>query len=202
MSIRFILLLLFCYNVNSYAALTYLVTEENSVLHEKAYKMAMEDALTGLGSRHRMQIEGRLLFNTANRSQSNISFAMIDIDFFKKVNDEFGHPAGDYVLHEVAQTMTNVMRNCDVVARYGGEEFAIILPETAASSAKVLAQRVRRSIEQLNIQHEEHSIPVTISCGICSCDFSTSTMTRSEFINYSDQALYKAKESGRNRVEI
>jgi len=170
----------------------------NDSLRELAYL----DALTGLFNHRYFQEVMESEIERAKRYKLPLSLLLVDIDFFKKVNDKFGHPAGDYVLHEVAQTMTKVMRKCDVVARYGGEEFAIILPETAASSAKVLAQRMRRSIEQLNIQHEEHSISVTISCGICSCDFSTSIMTRSEFINYSDQALYKAKESGRNRVEI
>jgi len=170
----------------------------NDNLRELAYR----DALTGLFNHRYFQEIMESELERAGRYKHPLSLILIDIDFFKKVNDKFGHPAGDYVLHEVAQTMTELVRNCDIVARYGGEEFTIILPETSASSAKVLAQRVRRGIEQLNIHYEDHSIPVTISCGVSSCDFNTSKMTRSAFIKHSDQALYKAKENGRNRVEI
>ncbi len=175
---------------------------ELKIANERLRELAYRDALTGLFN-HRYFKEIMLAeVERAARYQNPLSLLLIDIDLFKKVNDTFGHPAGDYVLHEVASTFTKLVRNCDIVARYGGEEFAIILPETVGSSAKVLAQRVRRGIEQLEIHYETNTIPVTISCGIASCDFKTTAMTLAEFVEYSDRALYKAKKNGRNRVEF
>ncbi len=127
---------------------------------------------------------------------------MLDIDFFKKVNDTFGHPTGDYVLKKVAEMLTQLVRRQDIVARYGGEEFAIILPEIGYSGAKVLAQRVRRGIEQMNIIYEEHSISVTISCGLASSDSDVLSETRAKLITGSDRALCQAKKNGRNRIEM
>lgn len=168
----------------------------NDSLQELAYR----DGLTGLYNHRYFQeiLESEL--KRAERFKHPFSLILLDIDFFKKVNDNFGHPAGDYVLHEVAKTLIKLVRSCDIVARYGGEEFAIILPETKGSAAKVLAQRVRRGIEQLEVYYEDHSIHVTISCGVSSCDFDTKNLTRSALIKHSDEALYKAKENGRNRV--
>ena len=172
--------------------------QANDSLRELAYR----DSLTGLFNvRYFREIMAAELERAA-RYKHPLSLVFIDIDFFKKVNDTFGHQAGDYVLHEVADTFLKLLRNCDIVARYGGEEFAIILPETVGSSAKVLAQRVRRGIEQLEIHYEADCIPITISCGIASCDFKKTNMTLEDFIKQSDQALYRAKENGRNRVEM
>lgn len=170
----------------------------NDSLRELAYR----DALTGLYNHRYFQEIMASELERAERDKHPVSLMLIDIDYFKNINDKFGHPAGDHVLREIAETMVELVRNGDIVARYGGEEFAIILPETAVSSAKVLAQRVRRGIEQSKIQYEKHSIPVTISCGISSCDFNNSIMSRSAFMKHSDQALYRAKENGRNRVEM
>lgn len=172
--------------------------QANDQLRTLAYK----DALTGLFNKRYFQDILATEISRANRYIHPLALMMIDIDFFKKVNDTYGHPAGDFVLHEVAQTMQNLVRNCDIVARYGGEEFAIILPETPGTSAKVLANRIRRGVEHLENNFEHKSIPVTISCGIASCDFKGKKMSPSEFVKYSDQALYRAKNNGRNRVEI
>lgn len=175
---------------------------ELKLANERLRDLAYRDSLTGLFN-HRYFTE--ILTSEverASRYKNPLSLVFIDIDFFKKVNDTFGHPAGDHVLREVAGTFIKLLRNCDIVARYGGEEFAIILPETKGSSAKVLAQRVRRGIEQLDIRFEKNRIPITISCGIASCDYITESLDHEGFVKLSDQALYKAKENGRNRVEI
>jgi diguanylate cyclase (GGDEF)-like protein len=170
----------------------------NDSLRELAYR----DSLTGLFNIRYFNEIMVAEIERAYRYKHPLSLVLLDIDFFKKVNDTYGHPAGDFVLREVATTFTNLLRNCDIVARYGGEEFAIILPETKGSSAKILAQRVRRGIEQLEIHYESNAIPITISCGIASCDFTDTNMTISDFMKFSDQALYRAKENGRNRVEM
>lgn len=175
---------------------------ELKLANDSLRTLAYRDALTGLFN-HRYFKEILISeLERAVRYQHSLALMLLDIDFFKKVNDSFGHPAGDYVLHEVAATFMKLVRNCDIVARYGGEEFAIVLPETTGPSARILAQRVRRGIEQLEIYYETDCIPVTISCGIVSCDFKTASMTLEDFIQHSDQALYRAKENGRNRVEV
>ncbi len=170
---------------------------ENSVLHEKAYKMAMEDALTGLGSRHRMQIEGRLLFNTAIRSHSNISFAMIDIDFFKKVNDEYSHGVGDIVLKNISKTCLEEIRDTDLLARYGGEEFILIMPNTLMDEAGIVLERIRNKVEL--ITHSNIPYQITISIGICS-GIPKRDDTMGSFISIADEQLYLSKDNGRNRI--
>lgn len=127
---------------------------------------------------------------------------LLDIDFFKKVNDGYGHPAGDHVLKMIADCLVKLVRRCDIVARYGGEEFGVILPETGVTSAKVLGQRIRRGIEQLKIVYNEQQISVTTSCGVASSEKDMAESTRQSLINKADEALYTAKKEGRNRVVV
>ena len=131
-----------------------------------------------------------------------LSLMILDIDHFKKVNDTYGHPVGDLVLRETSKTLVKLVRRSDIVARYGGEEFAIILPETGLASARVLAQRLRRGVEQQTIQYDDKLISVTISIGLVSSDMNDAEIMRESFIFKSDHALYKAKSNGRNRVEV
>lgn len=129
---------------------------------------------------------------------------MLDIDFFKKYNDTYGHLQGDICLKEVATTLAkSVHCSSDVVARYGGEEFAIILPDINERDAYKIAEKIRRNIEQLQIAHRNSDISnfVTISIGVASLKPDLETEAE-ELINVADQMLYKAKASGRNRVEV
>ncbi len=175
---------------------------ELKLANENLRQLAFRDGLTGLFNHRYFQeiLESEL--ERSERYKHPISLLLIDIDLFKKVNDNFGHPAGDFVLKEVADMLTKLVRRIDIVARYGGEEFSVILPETALTGGKILGQRIRRGIEQLEIQYEAQSIPVTISCGLASNDFANTVVTRSELIKRSDQALYLAKENGRNKLEF
>ncbi len=176
---------------------------ELKLANDSLRELAFRDGLTGLYNHRYFQevLESELV--RARRYDHPLSLLLIDIDYFKKVNDRYGHPAGDQVLQEVSNTMVKLVRRCDMVARYGGEEFAIILPETGLTSAKVLAQRVRRGIEQMEINYNDHTLSITISCGIASCEKNQEQWAgRNELIEKSDQALYKAKKNGRNRVEI
>ncbi len=120
----------------------------------------------------------------------------------QEANDTHGHPTGDYVLQELSRIMVKLVRNCDIVARYGGEEFAIILPDTAKVGAKVLAQRVRRGIEQHKFERNGQLMSVTISTGLASSENEGAEITRTALIADSDQALYRAKRNGKNRVEL
>jgi len=160
--------------------------------------MAMSaTGLTLLGSRHRFQLEGRLLMEGAVRAKTPLSLAILDIDHFKKVNDSFGHDTGDIILKRIAQTGVKAMREMDILCRYGGEEFVMILPNTGKEEAFVAVDRIRKKIEVQN--HSEIGRTVTISGGIY-----TAVPRRNEklnaFIAKADEALYCAKSNGRNMV--
>lgn len=176
---------------------------ELKMANDSLRELAFRDGLTGLYNHRYFQEVLESELERAKRYDHPLSLLLIDIDFFKKVNDQFGHPAGDQVLQEVGNTLVKLVRRCDMVARYGGEEFAIILPETGLTSAKVLAQRVRRGIEQMRVCCGKQTLAITISCGVSSSeDDQDNSLTRNMLVEQSDQALYRAKENGRNRVEI
>jgi diguanylate cyclase (GGDEF)-like protein len=134
----------------------------------------------------------------AARYRHNLSLVVADIDFFKSVNDRFGHPAGDQVLKAVARTLLKELRECDLVARYGGEEFAIILPDTKLENALLVSERLRDEIRTLEISYEGQPIRVTMSFGIAGFRPSP-PMSFNELVKSADTALYKAKKQGRNR---
>ncbi|RMF47323.1 MAG: sensor domain-containing diguanylate cyclase [Deltaproteobacteria bacterium] len=164
------------------------------VLHD----MAMRDGLTGLYNRrefhHRLQAE----FDRARRRQSPLSILMMDIDHFKKVNDTYGHLVGDEVLREVAARVGRHIRTMDFLARYGGEEFVIITPEPH-QGALVLAERIRAQVaDEPVLISDGQLLPVTISLGCAT--WPDQGETDLELVNLADQALYSAKEQGRNRV--
>ena len=137
-------------------------------------------------------------FNRTKRHPSDFSLAILDIDFFKKVNDNYGHQYGDYVLKTVADLMKTSFRKTDLLYRYGGEELIMIMPETNIEGAIIPVQRLRRYIEEYDFNFNNVHIKVTASIGL--------TMNYAEFssaadlLKSADEALYNAKESGRNRV--
>jgi two-component system cell cycle response regulator len=134
----------------------------------------------------------------ARRHARDLSFLMLDIDHFKKINDVHGHLAGDYVLKEVARLIQQRIRRDEVLARYGGEEFAIILPETNLEGARALADGLRERIEQSRFVFQGEVIRVTLSIGVAMLnEFDRTSM---DLIKRADEKLYEAKRSGRNRV--
>lgn len=165
------------------------------------------DALTGLNNRH--MFHQRLSEATANakRQKTDLCCIMTDIDFFKSVNDTYGHSIGDLVLKTVAKTIKKELREYDIASRYGGEEFAILLPNTPLDEAYKVAQRLREKIEKKKINIAEYKIEnvneisVTISIGVSLYDEKT-MKDPSELYRLADKGLYIAKESGRNRVII
>lgn len=175
------------------------VALENARLHGETYKLAMEDALTGIGSRHAFDLNSRYLFEKARREQREISVAMLDLDLFKKVNDEFGHQTGDIVLSKIAQTCEKGLRTTDMIARYGGEEIVIFFPETPVNIALEIVDRIRREVADL--RYEGMNRAVTISAGISGC-LPEKTTSLSGIIHEADAALYKAKNKGRNCVVV
>ncbi len=178
------------------------LARELQTANKNLQKLASRDGLTGLYNHlyfHKLLEAER---KRSIRYKQPLSLLLIDIDLFKNVNDRYGHPFGDTVLRSVSKTLLRLVRNCDIVARYGGEEYAIILPETCPKGAHVLAQRLRRGIEQEQITKQDHTISVTISIGLSGAKLIEEKTSIQDLIKKSDQALYLAKNNGRNRVEI
>ena len=172
--------------------------EANSRLHELVFR----DGLTGLYNHRYFQESLENELSRSQRYRSFLSLLMFDIDFFKKVNDTYGHPVGDLVLINIAATAAGAVRVSDVVSRYGGEEFAVILPETDLSGLKVFAERLRRSIEKLTTTSEGRQINVTVSVGGTTFVPGMPEITKKLLIDTADKALYTSKKNGRNRVTM
>ena len=168
--------------------------------NEGLLRYAFTDFLTGLKTRGYFEQQLDLEIKRAERKKSTLALLMIDIDFFKSLNDTYGHHVGDQVLRDVSSILMKDMREVDTVARYGGEEFVIILPETSAVGALQVAQRLRKSVEQANFfagspDKVEH---LSISIGIALYD--QDAQFKQDLIEAADSALYAAKSQGRNRV--
>lgn len=159
------------------------------------------DGLTGLHNHRFFQETLAKEIARAQRYHFNVSLILFDIDHFKQVNDNYGHPAGDLVLVNIARAMRKTVRPSDVVARYGGEEFAVILPETNMSGAKVFASRLRRTIEGVLTPTGSQQISVTISAGVTTFNPQQKT-TKDQLIDTADRGLYLSKQNGRNQVTL
>ena len=169
-------------------------------LFEQAERLATTDGLTGLSNRRSLDVQLRERFAEASRYRRCLSFVLIDVDHFKKVNDGHGHPAGDTVLRGVAAIVAAQARETDRAARYGGEEMALLLPETDLAGARVIAERLRAAIEASSHQTEGGPLRVTVSLGVATFP-SAGLETPEQLLEAADQALYRAKQGGRNRVE-
>jgi diguanylate cyclase (GGDEF)-like protein len=166
--------------------------------HEEIYRMTIIDGLTQVHvKRYLLESLDKELIR-ARRHARELSFLMLDIDHFKKINDAHGHLAGDYVLKEVARIIQGRIRRDEVLARYGGEEFAVILPETDIEGARSLAEGLREKLEQSRFVFQNESIRVTVSIGAAA--LTEEDRTSMDLIKRADEKLYEAKRSGRNRV--
>mgnify|MGYP001407198051 CR=1 FL=1 len=168
---------------------------------EQLQKMALSDALTGLGNRATFDMSIKQEVARTQRSGTPVSLLMIDLDHFKRVNDSYGHQTGDIVLKNIAQAIHRSSRDSDICCRYGGEEFAIILPDTDSDNAQVLADRIHKQVARSARMLQLSELQITVSIGISSTDLRGVAHPR-RLIDEADRALYKAKESGRNRTEI
>jgi diguanylate cyclase (GGDEF)-like protein len=158
----------------------------------------MIDGLTGLWNRTYFDQTLAAQLSLARRSGQPVSIVMCDLDQFKLINDRCGHLTGDEALRIVAACMQATCRIEDVVCRYGGEEFGIVVPNTPADRAGIMAERLRKNIEKLQLQHRGMPVPITCSFGIADLTSCGDT----ELVAAADAALYRAKELGRNRFEI
>ncbi|MDH5681579.1 MAG: GGDEF domain-containing protein [Spirochaetota bacterium] len=171
-------------------------------LEEQLKHLSYFDALTEIGNRRSFDQAFETEWRRALRNGSPISLIMIDIDFFKRYNDSYGHQAGDECLKKISKAIHNSLnRPGDIVARYGGEEFVVILSLTDRDGAAVIAENIRAEIEDMKIEHRESSVSkhVTISLGTATTTPKQESES-SELIYQADTALYRAKENGRNQV--
>jgi len=160
-------------------------------------KMAAVDGMTGLFNRRHFDSLAAAEWERFRRYRRPLSLLMVDIDFFKSVNDRYGHGVGDRVIIQIANAFRDQQRKSDIVARLGGEEFALLLPETELEAAAIVAERLRDMVSRHVLALPDDNIAVTISIGVSEA---REGMTLGDMLNEADKALYEAKERGRNRV--
>ena len=180
-----------------------LLTREHA--NESLMMFAFTDHLTGLRTRGYFEQQLELEIKRSERKQEPCALLMLDIDHFKKLNDTWGHGIGDQVLREVAQVLTQDMREVDTVARYGGEEFVIILPETTEAEGLAVAERIRSAVEQaifLDGPQMAGIAPLRLTISIGVSTFPAQARDKRELMKFADAALYAAKDMGRNRVVV
>ena len=168
--------------------------------HDEIYRMTTVDGLTQVFNRRYFEDAIERELSRSRRYTRPLSLVLMDIDHFKKINDTYGHLAGDAVLKEVALTVRGRTRREDVFARFGGEEFALLLPEVEQKGAGHLAEKARKLVEKHEFVFDGESIPVTISAGVATVQ--KKTETPAELIRRADEKLYEAKTAGRNRVVV
>jgi diguanylate cyclase (GGDEF)-like protein len=168
--------------------------------HEEIYRLMTVDALTQTFNRRYFNEALEREYNRAARYKRELSMAILDLDHFKKINDEFGHVAGDSVLRHVATEIRPRLRQQDIFARLGGEEFAVLLPEVSGEGAATTAEKIRRLVEAAAIVFEAKTIPVTVSIGVAT--LTTDHGSGTDLYKTADEALYDAKRGGRNRVVV
>lgn len=180
--------------------LLYYLSKEIFAAKDQLYSMATTDALTNLYNRRTFLKRGQEAFKIAERGGQHFSVVIYDIDFFKTVNDEYGHLIGDAVLKSLATLSKETIRETDLLARYGGEEFAILLPNTSPEQAIVVAEKLRERIEAHVVDIQPYKINRTVSLGVMGYHFSITSFD--ELIDKADKAMYKSKTMGKNRLTV
>lgn len=169
----------------------------NALLYREALENSLRDALTQVGNRAALELTLKRELKLSMRSGDPLSLLVIDIDFFKRINDTAGHPFGDKVLRSVANTVKDALRQTDQIFRFGGEEFVVLLSGTPHNAALAIAERIRRYVMAMEIKHHGKAMPISVSIGAAS---SAENDTRDKLVKRADTALYAAKSNGRNCV--
>ena len=167
-------------------------------LYQQIERLAITDGLTEVYTRRYILSRFEEEVNRSQIRKIQLSFLMIDVDYFKKVNDQYGHLTGDQILREAASLIKENVRGIDIVGRYGGEEFCVVLPDTDREGAQYVAERIRAAIEKTPLKAYDNVIKVTVSIG--SATFPEDGKNLSELLDKADWALYRAKKMGRNRI--
>jgi diguanylate cyclase (GGDEF)-like protein len=170
-------------------------------MNERLQELSMTDPLTGVYNRLFFQKRIDYEFQRADRYQTPLALLMLDLDHFKRINDTHGHPFGDLVLREFSELLFSSVRGVDLVARYGGEEFVVACPETNENQAMVVCERIRKKIEQARFKSEGVEDKITTSIGVAVCPH-PKIGDADELLRVADEALYKAKQAGRNCIRI
>lgn len=172
-----------------------------TLLYQRLKKLATTDYLTNIFNRgHFLELSKKEIYQ-ANRYQRPISIILMDLDYFKQINDRFGHKAGDITLKTLAETCSHNLRTPDLFGRFGGEEFAILLPKTTPAAALEVAERLRKKIAAIAVPFEQTTITITASLGVAGVDIACN-ITLEALLKKADRALYQAKETGRNSVVL
>lgn len=171
----------------------------NALLYRAAVQNALRDSLTGTGNRLALQQTLEREVELAKRNLQPLSVLMLDIDFFKKINDQHGHQVGDEVLRAVATTLKAALRNVDMIYRYGGEEFMVLLSNTSREAAAVIGERLRNAVLALQYLVQGRALDVSVSVG---CATLLTGEAGESMVRRADNALYVAKKQGRNRVAL
>jgi diguanylate cyclase (GGDEF)-like protein len=170
-------------------------------VNDRLQELSMTDPLTGIYNRLYFHKRFRYEFQRAARYQTPLTLLMLDLDHFKKINDTYGHPFGDHVLKQASRVLVDSLRQVDLVARYGGEEIIIVCPETDAAGAKIVAERLRTNVEKMDCVVDDIKSKVTVSIGVAIFPGDGIT-SEEELLQLADEALYRAKQAGRNCVKI
>jgi diguanylate cyclase (GGDEF)-like protein len=171
----------------------------NAALLEELATLASQDALTGIYNRRRFDELAERDIELARRSLTGVGAIMLDIDWFKRVNDEHGHSVGDQVLKSVTQACKDALRSTDILGRYGGEEFAVLLPGSGAAESLVVAERLRERVASIVLPCKGESVSVTVSLGVYS-GVPAPDEDLSAYLRRADEALYRSKALGRNKA--
>ena len=173
---------------------------QNARLHSKTLELAETDSMTGLLTNRAYQERLDAEFRRAQATKQSMALLILDVDFFKHVNDTYGHPQGDELLRQLGEVIRQHARKDDVCCRYGGDEFTIVMPQTIKAEAAMVAGRIRQAVEDKLFQLESATAKITVSVGVAG--YPQDTSTRTALVKAADDALYVAKQSGRNNVKL